>query len=613
MDPALQEQIDDTLDQDEEIEAIIRLTKQDQFPPGIRVVSKFGDIITCRLKRRNIENIYGHPAIKSFKAPRVFYADWDEMAEEELSETLFSEIDIPQKPRGLTGKGVVIGIIDWGADFAHHDFINSDGSTRFIALWDQNHLQNQLSPKPFEYGKVYDKALINAALKTKTPYKTLGYHPGIGDPKARGMHGTHVMGIATANGRSGQKGIAPDAEIIFVHLGSSNTDGRFNLGDSCRLLEAIDFIKRTAGQKPLVINISAGKHGGPHDGSTLVEMSIDRFLDEHHNTAICQSTGNYFNAKTHCAGLIKPTYTEEISFITGSTKISENEIELWYSEKDEFDIELRHPYSNILYSCKINSSTEIKYNGVSAGWMYHRKSDPNNGRNHVDIFLYPAAPVGEWKLKINGTKVTDGRYHAWIERADQGQSIFSDANIVRTATTNTICNSYNSIVTGAYDQTSAEFGLAHFSSSGPTLDGRLKPHVLAPGINIRSSKSSSPHEQSGSSKLVQMSGTSMASPFVTGAVALILEGIAREASIYDIRNILFKSCSLVERNILEDKLRGGYGIVDLVKIQKSIDLFNNYPNHSNKLTSDFEVLEESDFNECGVSWFKNSESEVYGC
>jgi Subtilase family len=610
MDPALQDQIDDTLDQDEVIEGIIRLVKKDEFPPGIRIVSRFGDIITCRLKRCDIQRVYDHPAVASFKAARIFYHDRNEKTTNEMHHnSSFGENDKEVLPL-LTGKGVVIGLIDWGADFAHVDFVNADGSSRFIAIWDQNHPENQMSPQPFGYGKVHDRNSINAALKTTSPYAALGYHPGIGDARGMGMHGTHVMGIACANGRSGQRGIAPGAEIIFVHLGRNNTDGRLNLGDSNRLLEAIDFIKRTAGEKPLVINISAGKHGGPHDGRTLVEMCIDHFLEEYKNTAICQSTGNYFNSKTHCSGLVKPGGVEVVSFITAHTQVIENELEIWYSSKDEFGISLQNENGKDIFTCNVESATEIKIDGKVAGWMYHRSRDPNNGRNMVDIFLYPSAPVGYWHLKMHGLKITDGRYHSWIERADMGQSRFTDANIVRTATTNTICNSNNSIVSGAYDQTNNDCSIAPFSSSGPTLDGRLKPHILAPGINIPSSKSSARNQQAGSDKLVQMSGTSMASPYITGAVALILEGIRKEATIFDIRNILFKSCTSVERRTLADKLRGGYGIIDLSKIAGNVEAFNRdkpiiLSPHSEPFIADISLLEnnipndETVFHECG--------------
>jgi hypothetical protein len=428
------------------------------------------------------------------------------------------------------------------------------------------------------------------------------------------------MGIATANGRTPHRGMAPEAEIIFVHLGGSETDGRFNLGDSVRIVEAIDFVKRTAGNRPLVMNLSVGKHGGPHDGSTLIEIGLDSFLDENKNTVLCQSTGNYFNSKAHCSGLIRPGGTEEISFRTARADVAENEIEIWYSGKDEFAITLRHADGTETFSCNLDEAKEIKENGMVVGTLYHRRNDPNNGRNHIDIFLYPGAPIGQWHLSMEGKKITDGRFHAWIERVNRGQSNFLDANIIHTSTTNTICNANNSIVVGAYNPSDPSLSIAPFSSSGPTLDGRLKPHILAPGINITSSKSSAPNQQAPTNQLIAMSGTSMASPCITGVVALILQGINRAVTIHEIRNILFRCCTQVERSAA-DKLRSGYGILDLSKLIDNIEWFNSQQphvspvKHEENLTDDYSLLEndtwssEPDLHDCGND-FRESESAV---
>ncbi|HYV91032.1 MAG TPA: S8 family peptidase [Chitinophagales bacterium] len=622
MDPALLELISEDLDPNEEIEALIRLVKRNEFPPGIRVVTQFGEIISCRVRRGDVRTVYDNPAVASFKAPRLFYHDTEEEENGIDSSQFFNEEEAALVPTGntLTGRGVVVGIIDWGCDFAHADFVNADGTTRIMTLWDQGADRNALSPEPFRYGKVYDRQHINLALRTATPYATLGYHPGTTDPQGRGMHGTHVMGIATANGRTAHKGMAPEAEIIFVHLAGSETDGRFNLGDSVRIVEAIDFVKRTAGNRPLVMNLSVGKHGGPHDGRTLIEMGIDSFLEENSNTVLCQSTGNYFNSKTHCSGLITPSGSEKITFRTARADVAENEIEIWYSGKDEFAITLQHGESTETFSCNLDAVTEIKKNGTLVGTMYHRSKEPNNGLNNVDIFLYPGAPIGEWHLRIEGKKITDGRFHSWIERVNRGQSNFLDANIIHTSTTNTICNSNNSIVVGAYNQSDPTYSIAPFSSSGPTLDGRLKPHILAPGINITSAKSSAPGLQTATNQLIAMSGTSMASPCITGVVALILQGINRVASIHDIRNILFRCCTQVERNA-KDKDRSGYGILDLSKLSDSIEWFNRQQHHVTpakhleNVTRDYAPFEnvtwssEHDLYECGNDFREDEESE----
>ncbi|WP_052324275.1 S8 family serine peptidase [Flavihumibacter sp. ZG627] len=616
MDPALHELIGENLDPGEEIDAIIRLHHPKNIPPGITVISSFGEIITCRLKRRDVTDVYKHPFVISMKAPRLFFNDAFSMPAHSMYNTFpLQEGQGNSIVPALTGKGVVIGIIDWGCDFAHIDFLDSNGNTRLLALWDQSSTRNKLSPEPYGYGRYYTREAINKALKTSTPYSSLGYHPGTTDRKKQGMHGTHVMGIAASNGRSGNKGIAPGSEIVFVHLGTGNTSGQYNLGDSVSILEAIDFIKKKAGNRKLVINLSVGKHGGPHDGTTLVEMGIDRFLEDNNNTVICQSTGNYFRSRTHCSGLIKPADKVELSFITGSTRIIENEVEVWYSGWDEFSICLRRKGKQQRFTCALNHSAVIYDGHKVAGRIYHRSKDPNNGRNHVDIFLYPNAPLGEWILELEGIKITDGRYHAWIERADNGQSVFSDANIVHTSTTNTICNSNNAIVVGAYDSSDPASAIASFSSSGPTLDGRIKPLFLAPGLNILSAKSTAADQPASMNHLTKMSGTSMAAPFVTGIIALLLEGIHQDASIHDVRNMLCKTCRMVPRKELAEQLRGGYGVIDTGKVEQTIRWFNSHTTKPSENESSLPdaAYDNGEFYECGLNEFSVADEALTHC
>src|SRR6185503_21178004 len=90
---------------------------------------------------------------------------------------------------------------------------------------------------------------------------------------------------------------------VFVHLaGTADVLGRTNLGDSVTVLEALDFVFQTAGDRPCVVNMSVGAHGGPHDGSTLVEQGIDRAIWLKSGRAVVNSVGNYFSAGAHTQG-----------------------------------------------------------------------------------------------------------------------------------------------------------------------------------------------------------------------------------------------------------------------------------------------------------------------
>lgn len=579
MDPALQEQLLPELDQSEEIEAIIRLTQKGIYPAGIRVIVEFGDIITCRVKRQNIVSVYNDVSVKSFKAARVLQSDGGYLESEELRISQASELEnfdfnLQESASIATGKYTYVAVLDWGGDFAHQDFLNTDGTTRFHAIWDQGYTNNTQSPTPYGYGKLYTQKMMNAALKTAAPYKSLGYHPGKTDRTSQGMHGTHVLGIAASNGRSGKKGVAPECKIIFVHLATESDDPHANLGDSVRLLEAIHFAHRVAGDSPLVINLSVGRHGGSHDGKSLVELGMDQFLLLNQNRVICQSTGNYYNNQTHTAGVIFPGRSKSFAINTTPNDATDNELEIWYEAVDQFGISIEQKATGILTSCSIDHKDDIVYNGNVVGRVYHRSKEPNNGKNHIDIFLYKQAPSGVWNVKLTGEKITDGRFHSWIERDSPAmQSRFLAADIIPSSSTGTICNGLYTIAVGAADTTVSPAQIAAFSSCGPTVDGRYKPNILAPGINIVSAKSSPSNQKAGGKATVSMQGTSMASPYVAGAVALLLQVINKPVDIHAIRRILLSSAAFDAVSHI-DVMRKGSGIIDVNNLIRTTLVYN---------------------------------------
>ncbi|WP_394759019.1 S8 family serine peptidase, partial [Flavobacterium sp.] len=120
----------------------------------------------------------------------------------------------------------------------------------------------------------------------------------------------------------------------------------------------------------------------------------------------------------------------------------------------------------------------------------------------------------------------------------------------------------------AYDQTDDNKTILPFSSSGPTVDGRMKPEILAPGSKIKSSCSSSSRETRASNKLCSKSGSSMAAPFVASLVIKILEK-EPNLNIKQIREKLFKACdpAVFPNNNLEI-FRAGNGYVNPNKIIK---------------------------------------------
>lgn len=575
MDPALEELLRTGSDNDaEEVEAIIRLDHPQVEIPGVRIVSRFGPIVTCRLRRDAILETWQQEDVRSVKAARV-YGPPDE------PEGMNTTLNLPltpvhgdeRRPFGLplTGAGIVIGIVDSGCDFAAPSFRNADGSTRLIALWDQRGRPSPDAPNYYGYGTFYGRRQINRALSHADPYGALGYHPADADRGRVGAHGTHVMDIAAGNGRGGGPvGVAPETDLIFVELANSGTAGLANFGNSARLLEGFDFIARTAGPRPWVVNLSVGNCGGPHDGRTLVEMAFDFALQAAPGRFMAQSGGNYFDKRVHASGRLQAGQTRTLSLLVDEADITPNELEVWYAGGDAFAVRTASPTGAPSPWVRLGEQADVIENGRIVGRIYNRALDPNNKDNVIDIFLYTNAPPGWWTVTLKAETVSDGVFHAWLEKdvaCRECQPCFSAFDAESFYTTGTIANGRMPLVVGAYDAHSPSREVAPFSSVGPTRDGRCKPDLVAPGVGVLAARSAPRGWHTNAN--VRKSGTSMAAPEVTGAVALCLQGARRPLWSHEIRELILSNTDPVAAHV-KNPLRYGHGYLNVAKVVAAV-------------------------------------------
>ena len=504
--------------------------------PGIVVGEEAADgtvMVTGRIPVARSEYVRTRPFVVSLKAARQL---------KQLLGATTEEIgarpeDLPTGARGRRGRGVVVGIVDGGGDFAHQNFRTASGRTRLLSLWDQ-HARGS-GEGSFDYGLVHRPAALDAALKKADPYGALGYDPGTS------AHGTHVMDIAAGNGRgTGVAGVAALANLLFVDVASSDIPwtgpravGR-TFGDSVHLLEALAFVFETAGDRPCAINVSLGTNGGPHDGSTLVEQGIDRLLTQRPNRAVVIAASNSFNDGIHAAGVVPATGTHDLVWSVAAGDWTSNELEVWYDGADRLSVELVAPDGSSVGTLEPGESATVSRQRQVVLFAANRLKDPNNGDNMVGVFLHPDVPPGQWTLRFR-TRSRRRRvaYHAWIERDDKGQSSFTEP-LDNSHTLGSISCGQKTIVVGSYDAHKASLPLSFFSSSGPTRDGRQKPEVSAPGHNVMAAGSRS------GDGTVRKSGTSMAAPAVTGSIAVLLgEAKARGKSLTvdQIRDLVTKT------------------------------------------------------------------------
>ncbi len=582
MDPALYE-LSEEGPQDDLVSVIIRLADGANIPSGVHVVSRFGEpakIITARIRRGDIRQVHGSDAVASMKAPRqVRWEDGSDDAEQqevlEHSNAFFEAVsDVKEN-----GAGVLVALIDYGLDFTHPNFRNADGSTRIKAIWDQG-ASAGVSPQPFGYGAEYAREAINAALATKDPFKTLGYQPSDADPLGNGAHGTHVADIMAGNRATegSRVGLATASDIIFVHLAAQRMGTLANFGDSVRLLEAVDFIRRRAGSTPCVINTSAGKTGGPHDESTLFTQALDALLVNHNGLLFAQSVGNYADSRMHTHARIGPTQRKTLHWLINAKDRTPNELEVWYSGDDEFSVAVTAPDGS-RFEAALGDIVKMSEAGTRWGTLYHRRREPNSGMNHIDLFLRTDSPAGRYKVELTGRDVVDGRFHAWIERDAGGkhQSHFPKWQATRGYTTNTICNSLRGIAVGAYNPWKPQRPATRFSSRGPTLDGRQKPELSAPGYRIPAARSQPEEGWHGESPLTVKSGTSMAAPWVSGALALMVQAAGRPLSVTEARGLLIASVDSLHNKADAKKL--GYGYLNVAAAVEAARSFGREKNN----------------------------------
>jgi subtilisin family serine protease len=253
MDPALAELVEGP--PEDVLEVLLRLEDPSSLPDGVTSIARFGEVISARLARGDIQRVWADPRVVSLKAPRLLeYAD----SAEQLG--TMPILTAARRPADLkeTGRGVVVGVLDWGFDIGSPAFRTQDGRSRILSLWDQRGLPEIAAPKPYGYGVVHDQAAIDNALRQRHPEAVLSYRVADADAGS-GTHGTHVADIAAGTPGPGREGgVAPDADLVFVHLAAGSLSGLAGLGDSVRILEGLDFIRRIAGGRPFVVNMSFG-------------------------------------------------------------------------------------------------------------------------------------------------------------------------------------------------------------------------------------------------------------------------------------------------------------------------------------------------------------------
>ncbi|GAA6279127.1 S8 family peptidase [Enterocloster bolteae] len=402
---------------------------------------------------------------------------------------------------GLTGKGVLVAVIDSGIDYFHPDFRNPDGTTRIGLLADQDR------------DRIYTREEINAALETGSRTSALALVPST-DPSG---HGTAVAAIAAGNGREGNgvyRGVAYESELMVVKLGTPLTD---SFPRTTQLMKALDLVVRRAQDmnRPLAVNISFGNTYGSHDGTSLLETFINDMSGIGRNVIVA-GTGNEGTGAGHRAGSLVMGQEEnaQLSIAPYETGMG---VQLWKSYVDQFSIRLVTPSGEIIgpIDSRLGPQT-LRYGGTQI-LIYYGKPSPFSRAQEIYFDFLPVRDYldsGIWTFRLTPERIVTGRYDMWLPSRGILNPSTRFLRPVPETTLTIPSTASNVISVGAYDDSYRAY--ADFSGRGFTRQtGQVKPDLAAPGVDIVTARRGGGYEA--------VTGTSFAAPFVTGSAALLMQ------------------------------------------------------------------------------------------
>ena len=511
---------------------------------GIKINQNSGKVRTAFLPIEALGRLSEEPAIERIKPSRKLHWRMDVAPE---------KVELPQfqqKNSQLSGKGVVIGIIDSGIDSAHPAFAG-----RILRVWDQT-----LSGKGVAeggYGAELEDKYLAMSLDTDG-------------------HGTHVAGIAGGSDKE-FCGVAPEASFIIV---------KTDLQDA-HIADGVRYVFRVAGEMGMgaVVNLSLGGHADGHDGTDSLSKIINAQTGP--GRIVCAAAGNEGNDNIHGQTNVSAGEMSTMRFSAPLNQVGIVWLNGWYSRESELEVSVRSPNGFVTPFQPVitddNPSQEYNLSDARVEIVTPGK-DPMNGdynffvqiRGTGDNQFNQPVPGGVWQLRLRNKSSKETRVDVWT-LDDVSSVFFTGKSIADSVKIGSPGCAASAVTVASYttkakyidiDGKEREMGLeldtiSEFSSEGPLRNDAQKPDIAAPGAMIVSALSSDADLDRSmiiNSKFVALAGTSMATPFVTGLVALLLQRNPKldpEA----LKELLYKNSSIPGKQKGEFDRKWGFGLI----------------------------------------------------
>lgn len=467
----------------------------------------------------------------------------------------------------LTGRGVLIGMVDTGIDYLNEEFTREDGTSRVVSIWDQTipDTKDQSVYIGVTYSNEQINNAINAHKNNKDPYEIVPSKDDIG-------HGTKIAGIIGARGYNGRfQGIAHDSNFVIVKLFESinfknilreNGVEYTPVYNAAEVLAAIEYLKNFSinAKQPIVIYIGVGTTEGSHDGNNL----ISRYLTSVGTTRGIVSVagvGNEGAAEGHASGYIL-NIGDIASIELKIPKVMKFfSFYIWVRKPNRASVNVISPTGEASKFIKVirNKTTRAEFVFLDTTMIVKYYSPEHfTGHELISITFNDIKP-GIWILQLRGDYIIDGRYDIWLSPE---KTLPKDTKFLQSDpfTTLTIPSTARKVATVAYYGNNNTL-IASSGRGFNASDVTISPDFATFGVDILTT-------QVGGG-VTTTSGSSAAAGIVAGVCALLLQwGIidGNDLTMYSTKIIIYLIHGADRSNRIYSypNREIGYGYLDLL-------------------------------------------------
>jgi len=523
---------------------------------GVLTGTKAGKIWTVQVPLEHVTEFTQIAGISHIDFDMPVYPSMDQARKATKADSAQKGYNMPFP---VTGKGVVVGIIDAGFDFNHPTLYDTSHATyRVRKVWKQK--TSGTPPMGFAYGnEMSDPYIIS----------------GAGCDTAITPHGTHVTGIAAGSGYGSPsnnkfRGMAYESDIALVCIMPAPYQWAFP--GTSDIIDGMNYLFHyaTSVYKPCIVNLSWGSSIGPHDGHSFFNQACDALTGP--GKIFACSAGNNGEDTIHLGKTFTTTDNSVSTFVTFSPYLDTNNqrtwLDIWGEPSKSFCLKIKlyngpsaiDSSANVCIADTTRNFTLIGSDGDTCFVTMNMVANEYNGKPHAFLSFF-SKTHDNICLTASGTSGTINMwegyvypptgYYGYLKKLGYPWAVDGDTRM----TVSDYSSSFTCISVGAYTSKSgftnisgsalgypgATVGkIAPFSSLGPVVDGRIKPDITGPGFALASGVSSydtsySPGGNNYNSVICKVTiggrdysyamaaGTSMSSPAVSGIIAMMLQ------------------------------------------------------------------------------------------